>query len=440
MTSKSVATPFVDTDHLPPFDPVVPSPPVIPTQLPSPNLAPGPPLPHDRHIRRGQDEYWWALSALLPQGIAWPRESDTVLQKVVRGLAGILGYCDWRAADLLERESDPRQTVEMLDSWERAWGLPDPCWYPHKWSIAERQMLLVQRMTILGAQSREFFSNVAVQLGYTILGIREYRPFMVGLDRVGDNRGLVGNWTWDATAPQPPAPPTTYTPNANAFCNATGTTTLIVSGAVGTITIGSTLSGGIGVGAGGAMQPDPPPGNLRPAPPTIPTTPPVTITAQQSGPAGGNGIYTTSVPLTLGNALVMFAAPPGSPPPPPLGMWKTDGDGALGLWPAQMMSPEGRFVWTLRAGLVRLTWFRASKGQAGTDPHLRIARFEDLECIIRRWAPAHTLVLFDYSGVLPYGDPFAGTHTPSEGLTPPALYVTTDPIYTPPPYYAGIQP
>src|SRR5499427_852875 len=138
MTSKSVATPFVDTDHLPPFDPVVPSPPVIPTQLPSPNLAPGPPLPHDRHIRRGQDEYAWALSALLPQGIAWPRWSDSTLMRVVYGLSGAMGWADGRAADLLERESDPRQTVEMLDSWERAWGLPDPC-YQGPQSVGERQ-------------------------------------------------------------------------------------------------------------------------------------------------------------------------------------------------------------------------------------------------------------------------------------------------------------
>jgi uncharacterized protein YmfQ (DUF2313 family) len=58
---------------------------------------------------------------------------------------------------------------------------------------------------------------------------------------------------------------------------------------------------------------------------------------------------------------------------------------------------------------VRLTWFRASKGQAGTDPHLRIALALDLECVIRRWRPAHTVVLFDYSGVLPLGDHMAGT-------------------------------
>jgi len=296
MTSPSVT----------PFSPVVPSPPQAPTQLPSPNLTPGAPPPHDRHIRRGQDEYWWALSALLPQGIAWPRWPDSVLQMVVRGLAGVMGWVDGRAADLLERESDPRQTVEMLDSWERAWGLPDPCWYPHQWSIGERQTHLVQRMTILGAQSREFFISVAAQLGYTI-SIREYRPFMCGLDRCGDTRTL-------------------------------------------------------------------------------------------------------------------------------------NADGTLGLWQAQIGPPTIRFAWTVRVGRVRLTWFRASKGQAGIDPMLRIAHAEDLECVIRRWAPAHTVVLFDYSGVQPYGDPYAGTHEAYEGTAPPMPYTTPDPIYTPPAYTPPVLP
>jgi uncharacterized protein YmfQ (DUF2313 family) len=161
-------------------------------------------------------------------------------------------------------------------------------------------------MTILGAQSRQFFIDVAAQLGYTIT-IREYRPFMAGMDRAGDNR-----------------------------------------------------------------------------------------------------IY--------------------------------NADGSLGLWPAQIGSPAMRFVWTVRVGLVRLTWFRASKGQAGIDPHLRIAHAEDLECIIRRWSPAHTVVLFDYSGVLPYGDPYARTGEVYDGAQPPMLYTTPPPLYTPPPYQAPVQP
>jgi len=237
-------------------------------------MAVTPALPLDRHVRRGQDDYFVALEQLLPYGIAWPRDPTTVLMSIVYGFAGILGYVDGRAADLLERESDPRITVELLPDWERNWGLPDPC-YGEPITIADRQKALVQRMTILGAQSREFFIETAAFLGYTVT-ISEFRPFMVGIDRCGDNRTLL------------------------------------------------------------------PSGSLSEKP--------------------NYGI----------------------------------GDPAM------------RFYWLVHVFRVRLTWFRCARSQTGVDPHLRIARATDLECLFHRWAPAQTEPLFDYSGVLP-PDPMAGT-------------------------------
>jgi hypothetical protein len=65
-----------------------------------------------------------------------------------------------------------------------------------------------------------------------------------------------------------------------------------------------------------------------------------------------------------------------------------------------------RFEWTVHLQQPKLVWFRAGSGQAGIDPHLRIAKALDLECLLRRWAPAHTLPIFDYSGI---EDPYAGT-------------------------------
>jgi len=233
----------------------------------------------------------------LPTGIAWPRESDTILQKVVYGFAGIMGWCDGRAGDLLERESDPRITVEMLDSWERAWGLPDPCYKPGtphlnpdgsvstvpEQTIGERQRALVMRMTLLGAQSREFFEGVAEFLGYHGTHITEYRPYMAGLDRCG------------------------YGDKSNFDTND--------------------------------------PAHVR-----------------------------------IGS-------------------------------PARM-----RFAWTMHIPKTKLVWARASKTQCGIDPMLRIVFAVDLECVIRRWRPAHTEVIFDYSGNVPYGNPYAGSATPLEAF------------------------
>lgn len=86
----------------------------------------------------------------------------------------------------------------------------------------------------------------------------------------------------------------------------------------------------------------------------------------------------------------------------------TDGAGGEPRW--EIGPPEIRFCWTVKVGETRLTWFRTGNGggQTGVDPHLRIALASDLECLLRRYKPAHTEIIFDYSG-LGAPDPMAGT-------------------------------
>jgi uncharacterized protein YmfQ (DUF2313 family) len=159
--------------------------------------------PRDRHVRRGGKEYLRAFLNLLPLGIAWPRKRDSVLVKTSRGLTNIWGFVDSRAADLLERESDPRITIELLPDWEESWGLPDPC-FPSATSIAERQKMLVLYMTWLGGQSRKYFTDLMAWLGYTI-EIKEFAPFMAGVSRVGDTRNMydqTGLFRWYIGPPE----------------------------------------------------------------------------------------------------------------------------------------------------------------------------------------------------------------------------------------------
>jgi uncharacterized protein YmfQ (DUF2313 family) len=201
--------------------------------------------------------------------------------RVVRGLAQYWGFVDSRAGDLLERESDPRATVELLPDWERNWGLPDPC-FRETHTIYDRQRMLIFKMTMLGAQSREWFiTEVALNMLGHVINISEYAPFMCGISQCGDTRA---------------AP----------------------------------------------LDPD------------------------------------------------------------------EVADPLLGEFRWYIGPPEMRFYWTIHVGLARLSWFRASSGQAGVDPHLRFGLMTDLECLIRRWKPAHTEVVFDYSN-LRKGDPMAGT-------------------------------
>lgn len=61
-------------------------------------------------------------------------------------------------------------------------------------------------------------------------------------------------------------------------------------------------------------------------------------------------------------------------------------------------SPTIRFYWRVNVPGPRLTWLRFGLGMFGRDPHCRILRAEDLECIFDRLKPAHTDVIFNYSG------------------------------------------
>jgi uncharacterized protein YmfQ (DUF2313 family) len=255
----------------------------------------------DRHIRRSGDEYRDAFLTLLPQGQAWPKHSiDSVLWQASDGLCKFWGYVDGRAADLLERESDPRTTVEILPEWERAFGLPDPC-YSAPQTIADRQRELVLRMTLLGGQSRQFFIDYAARIGYTIT-ISEFRPFMVGIDRCGDNR----------------------------------------------------------------------------------------VYGDGSDPMFSDTFVRGYLPVCNPNG-------------------ERIKNGELSEWPNYGLGPpENRYYWVAHVHQARFSWFRCGSGQCGIDPHLTIYPAFDLECILKRIKPAHTEVLFDYSGLAP-SDPMAGT-------------------------------
>lgn len=65
------------------------------------------------------------------------------------------------------------------------------------------------------------------------------------------------------------------------------------------------------------------------------------------------------------------------------------------------MAQRNRFYWTVRIAEARATWFRAGAGggRSGVDPLVRVRRADDLECVLNRLKPGHTIVLFDYRGI-----------------------------------------
>lgn len=141
-------------------------------------------------VQRTAAEYAQQFSDLLPQGAVWSLDPTSEEQLVINGIAQVWGNpVESLAALLLQTESDPRITNILLPDWELAWGLPDVCFPDATLTHAQRNTILVQKMTLLGAQSRAFFIAQTASLGYTI-SIHEHTPYQCGLAKCGETRHL----------------------------------------------------------------------------------------------------------------------------------------------------------------------------------------------------------------------------------------------------------
>jgi uncharacterized protein YmfQ (DUF2313 family) len=131
-----------------------------------------------------RDAYSQQLIGLLPTGQAWNTEPDSNMMALLDVIASELAFINGRADGVIQ-EMLPSTTSLLLEDWEYAAGLPDSC------SILadtrqERIAALVSKITRIGGQSRQFFTDLATQLGYEI-EIDELRPFMCGISHCGED-------------------------------------------------------------------------------------------------------------------------------------------------------------------------------------------------------------------------------------------------------------
>lgn len=110
-----------------------------------------------------------ALQSLMPPGVSWTRDADAELTKLERALAYEPSRIKKRAADLIE-EADPRTTTEMIDDWERVYGLPDECAQPT--TLVGRRAALLGKVRGALSPTVANITSIASQLGYEI-GITE---------------------------------------------------------------------------------------------------------------------------------------------------------------------------------------------------------------------------------------------------------------------------
>lgn len=112
---------------------------------------------------RTAEQYRDSLMLLLPKGDIW---AGADIEQLMTAVAPEYQRMESRMEDLLD-ESDPRSVADLIDDWERDWGLPTNCTGPLA-LLSERRNALVNRMIGIPDQSRQTYIDRAVQVGYVI--------------------------------------------------------------------------------------------------------------------------------------------------------------------------------------------------------------------------------------------------------------------------------
>lgn len=133
-----------------------------------------------------------ALSHLLPQGYAWPRDAQSVWMRLLAGVAASLAeHHAW--VQQAAREWLPHATHTRLEEWEAATGLPDPCFGVLDYET-RRTVLLARLRGYVGAYEDSSPASLGgIQTFCDALGVSVtlyyHTPLRVGRDRCGRRLG-----------------------------------------------------------------------------------------------------------------------------------------------------------------------------------------------------------------------------------------------------------
>ena len=130
-----------------------------------------------------------ALAYLLPQGAAWPRDPNSVLMRLLGGMAEAFNDLHLFTGRAVA-EWMPHTTNTRLEEWEDATGLPDPCYGPEQAYEPRRLRLLTRLRGASGyypdSSPASPGSMEAIALNAGFVAVARYNtPFRCGRDRVG---------------------------------------------------------------------------------------------------------------------------------------------------------------------------------------------------------------------------------------------------------------
>jgi uncharacterized protein YmfQ (DUF2313 family) len=157
-----------------------------------------------------KDDYAAAHAQFLPRGLAWPRQSSSVLARLFTAFGR--SYAALHTSLLvLTRELDPRSSITLLSEWEAFAGLPDEC------SIvtgteSERRAAVVSKITATGGVTAPYFITMAAALGYAGSTVTEFPVCRFGRARFGDRlNGRAWRNVWQMNLAAQGATPARFT-------------------------------------------------------------------------------------------------------------------------------------------------------------------------------------------------------------------------------------
>ncbi len=121
----------------------------------------------------GRMAYVRQLKALMPPGVLYNVEPDSVLSRLFEGIADELTRVNARGGDLIN-ESDPRTATETLSDWETLLGLPDERVLEIPATDAERRVAITQKYITREGQNETFFRELCAACGYPVITINRF--------------------------------------------------------------------------------------------------------------------------------------------------------------------------------------------------------------------------------------------------------------------------
>lgn len=149
------------------------------------------------------------LKKLLPRGALWLFRADSVLSRMMLGIADELARVVARGVDLID-ESDPRTATETLDEWETTVGLPDHCVEEIPGTDEERRLAITQKLIKRGGQTPALYIALAAACGYTVTIAENYGASIARCGVTECGSPMYGTqwahvWSIEVEAPSGPA-------------------------------------------------------------------------------------------------------------------------------------------------------------------------------------------------------------------------------------------